>query len=85
LVSLEWNQVGAEIMQLLGAETALLIDNGGAVMMGFDCEMILLFPAVFKVDVGNEVFAAFLIRIEAVGETVEGSDRQICTLVSVSV
>src|SRR5436190_16444197 len=30
---------------------------------------------VFQVDVGNEVFAAPSIRIETIGETVEGSDR----------
>src|SRR5207302_9943988 len=30
---------------------------------------------IFQVDVSNEVFAAPSIRIEAVGETVEGSDR----------
>src|SRR5438552_5567791 len=30
---------------------------------------------IFQVDVGNEVFAAPSIRIEAVGKTVEGSDR----------
>ena len=30
---------------------------------------------VFQVDVGNEVFAASSIRIEAVSETVEGSDQ----------
>jgi hypothetical protein len=30
---------------------------------------------IFEVDVSNEVFAAPSIRIEAVGETVEGSDR----------
>src|SRR5215471_4383765 len=34
---------------------------------------------VIRVDVGNEVFAASSIRIEAVGETVEGSDRQSAT------
>ena len=34
-------QGGAEIMRLLGAETALLIDNGGDVMMCFDGEMVL--------------------------------------------
>jgi len=34
-------QGGAEIMRLLGAETALLIDNGGDVMMNFDGEMVL--------------------------------------------
>jgi hypothetical protein len=38
--------------------------------------------AVFQVDVGNEVFAASSIRIEAVGETVEGSYRQMCLLLS---
>ena len=36
---------------------------------------------VFQVDVGNEVFAASSIRIEAIGKTVEGSDRQMCPLV----
>jgi hypothetical protein len=36
---------------------------------------------VFQVDVGNEVFAASSIRIEAVGETIEGSDRQCTPLV----
>src|SRR5437762_11569202 len=30
---------------------------------------------IFQVDVGNEVFAAPSIRIEAVGEIAEGSDR----------
>jgi hypothetical protein len=30
---------------------------------------------IFQVDVSNEVFAAPSIRIEAVSETVEGSDR----------
>src|ERR1700730_6973109 len=30
---------------------------------------------IFQVDVSNEVFAAPSIRIEAVGEIVEGSDR----------
>jgi hypothetical protein len=30
---------------------------------------------VFQVDVGNKVFAAPSIRIEAVGEIAEGSDR----------
>src|SRR5437762_12367595 len=30
---------------------------------------------IFRVDVGNEVFAAPSIRIEAIGETAEGSDR----------
>src|SRR5713101_9274157 len=37
---------------------------------------------IFQVDVGNEVFAAPSIRIEAVGETVEGSGRHILLLVS---
>jgi hypothetical protein len=37
---------------------------------------------VLQVDVGDEVFAASSIRSEAVGETVEGSDRQMCTLVT---
>lgn len=32
---------GAEIMRLLGAENALLIDNGGDVMMCFDGELVL--------------------------------------------
>ena len=32
--------------------------------------------AVFQVDVGNEVFAAPSIRIEAVGEAAECGDRQ---------
>jgi len=35
---------------------------------------------VVDVDVGNEVFAAPLIRIEAVSETVEGSDRHMSLL-----
>src|SRR6202022_396520 len=30
---------------------------------------------IFQIRVGNEVFSAPSIRIEAVGETVEGSDR----------
>src|SRR5438045_555394 len=33
---------------------------------------------VLHVNIGNEVFAAPSIRIEAVGETVEGSDWHIC-------
>jgi len=33
--------------------------------------------AVFQVQIGNEVFAAPLFRIQAVGETAEGSDRHI--------
>jgi hypothetical protein len=32
---------GAEIMRMLGAKAALLIDNGGDVMMSFDDEMVL--------------------------------------------
>jgi hypothetical protein len=36
---------------------------------------------VCHVDIGNEMFAAPSIRIDAVGETVEGSDWQMCTLV----
>ena len=36
---------------------------------------------VFQVDVGNEVFAASSIRLEAIGETVESSDWQMCPLV----
>src|SRR5438045_229470 len=32
---------------------------------------------IFQVEVGNEVFAAPSIRIDAVGETVEGGDRHI--------
>jgi hypothetical protein len=35
---------------------------------------------VFQVDVGNEVLAASSTRIEAIGKTVEGSDRQMCLL-----
>jgi hypothetical protein len=31
--------------------------------------------SVFEINVSNEVFAASLLRIEAVGETIEGSDR----------
>src|SRR5215467_13588922 len=34
--------------------------------------------AVIQVNVGNEMFAASSIRIEAVGKTVEGRDRQKC-------
>jgi len=36
--------------------------------------------AVVETNVGNEVFAASPIRIEAVGETIEGSDRQMIPL-----
>ena len=36
---------------------------------------------IFEVGVGNEVFAASSIWIEAISETVEGSDRQMCPLV----
>jgi hypothetical protein len=35
--------------------------------------------AIFQVDISNEVFTASLIRVEAVGKTVEGSDRQMCS------
>src|SRR5262245_49270466 len=38
-----------------------------------------------QVDIGNEMFAASSIWIEAVGETVEGSNGQRCTLTSGSV
>jgi hypothetical protein len=40
--------------------------------------------AIFQVDISNEVFTASLIRVEAVGKTVEGSDRQMCSLWSVN-
>src|SRR5438309_4858643 len=39
---------------------------------------------IFQVDVSNEVFAAPSIRIEAVGETVEGSDRHMSPLLCIS-
>jgi hypothetical protein len=39
---------------------------------------------IFEVGVGNEVFAASSTRIEAVGETVEGSDRHCIHLVGES-
>src|SRR6266542_3527886 len=36
-------------------------------------------PVVLHVGVGNEVFAAPSIRLEAIGKTVEGSDRHMCS------
>jgi hypothetical protein len=36
--------------------------------------------AVVEINVGNEVLAASSIRFKAVGETVEGSDRQMIPL-----
>jgi hypothetical protein len=39
---------------------------------------------IIQVGVGDEVFATSSIRIEAVGETVEGSDRHMCPLVCVN-
>jgi len=35
-------------------------------------------PVVRYVDIGNEVLAASLVRVEAVGKTVESSDRHNC-------
>ena len=39
---------------------------------------------IFQIDVGDEVFAAPLIRIETVSETVEGGDRHMSPFLCVS-